>query len=53
MELPKVNSHPRVEMFTQSGHPDCCEEENGLKDRVARWFVLKPKIPIWEKFGGP
>jgi hypothetical protein len=21
--------------------------------RVARWFVFKPKIPIWEKFSGP
>jgi hypothetical protein len=21
--------------------------------RVARWFVLKPKIQIWVKFGGP
>jgi hypothetical protein len=20
--------------------------------RVARWFVFKPKIPIWENFGG-
>jgi hypothetical protein len=22
-------------------------------DRVARWFVSKPKIPIWVNFGGP
>jgi hypothetical protein len=21
--------------------------------RVARWFVFKPKIPIWGNFGGP
>jgi hypothetical protein len=21
--------------------------------RVARWFVFKPKIPIWVNFGGP
>jgi hypothetical protein len=21
--------------------------------RVARWFVFKPKIPIWENSGGP
>jgi hypothetical protein len=21
--------------------------------RVARWFVFKPKIPIWVKFRGP
>jgi hypothetical protein len=20
---------------------------------VARWFVFKPKIPIWVDFGGP
>jgi hypothetical protein len=20
---------------------------------VARWFVFKPKIPIWVNFGGP
>jgi hypothetical protein len=20
---------------------------------IARWFVFKPKIPIWENFGGP
>jgi hypothetical protein len=25
----------------------------GVTYRVARWFVFKPKIPIWEKFGGP
>jgi hypothetical protein len=23
------------------------------KIRVARWFVFKPKIPIWVKFRGP
>jgi hypothetical protein len=21
--------------------------------RVARWYILKPKIPIWVNFGGP
>jgi hypothetical protein len=21
--------------------------------RVARWFILRPKIPIWVHFGGP
>jgi hypothetical protein len=21
-----------------------------VSNRVARWFVFKPKIPIWEKF---
>jgi hypothetical protein len=24
-----------------------------VRNRVARWFVFKPKIPIWENFGGP
>jgi hypothetical protein len=24
-----------------------------VQDRVARWFVFKPKIPIWVNFGGP
>jgi hypothetical protein len=23
------------------------------RTRVARWFVFKPKIPIWINFGGP
>jgi hypothetical protein len=22
-------------------------------NKVARWFIFKPKIPIWVKFGGP
>jgi hypothetical protein len=21
--------------------------------RVASWYILKPKIPIWVNFGGP
>jgi hypothetical protein len=24
-----------------------------VANRVARWFVFKPKIPIWVNFGGP
>jgi hypothetical protein len=24
-----------------------------LECRVARWFLFKPKIPIWVNFGGP
>jgi hypothetical protein len=27
--------------------------KRGIKSRVARWHVLKPKIPIWINFGGP
>jgi hypothetical protein len=26
---------------------------NVEKPRIARWFVFKPKIPIWVNFGGP
>jgi hypothetical protein len=29
------------------------ERLNGVWLRVARWFVLKPKIPIWVNIGGP
>jgi hypothetical protein len=21
--------------------------------RVARWYLIKPKIPVWVNFGGP
>jgi hypothetical protein len=24
-----------------------------LPTRVARWYILKPKIPLWVNFGGP
>jgi hypothetical protein len=24
-----------------------------MQNRVARWFVFKPKIPIWKKTPGP
>jgi hypothetical protein len=24
-----------------------------VPSRVARWFLFKPKIPIWVNFGGP
>jgi hypothetical protein len=24
-----------------------------LLGRVARWYIFKPKIPIWVNFGGP
>jgi hypothetical protein len=26
---------------------------NEVDNKVARWFVFKPKIPIWVNFGGP
>jgi hypothetical protein len=38
----------RTEAALALGHP--------LKrppSRVARWFLFKPKIPIWVNFGGP
>jgi hypothetical protein len=24
-----------------------------LTVRVARWYIMKPKIPLWVNFGGP
>jgi hypothetical protein len=29
------------------------ETTGELGNRVARWFVFNPKIPIWVNFGGP
>jgi hypothetical protein len=26
---------------------------NEMGSRVARWFIIKPKIPVWVFFGGP
>jgi hypothetical protein len=26
--------------------------QHAVVDRVARWFVFKPKIQIWVNFGG-
>jgi hypothetical protein len=30
-----------------------CLTHQEILSSVARWFVFKPKIPIWENFGGP
>jgi hypothetical protein len=27
--------------------------KTGFGFRAARWFILRPKIPIWVYFGGP
>jgi hypothetical protein len=43
-KLPKVNNPPMDE-----NSPSLAT----LQSRVARWFILKPKIPIWVYFGGP
>jgi hypothetical protein len=29
------------------------QKGKGAESRVARWFVFKPKIPIWVNFGEP
>jgi hypothetical protein len=55
----------RAIFFTSpSGHPVClcvslfalsrmhCNSPS-LLSRVARWFIFKPKIPVWVHFGGP
>jgi hypothetical protein len=31
----------------------CICDQLVIKIRVARWFIFKPKIPIWVNFGGP
>jgi hypothetical protein len=46
---------PKWRKFAQSGHP--AGKKNAtplavLRSRVARWFVFKPKIQIWENFLG-
>jgi hypothetical protein len=56
----------QIKQSHKSGHPDYeCDYydcANGgfvsslsepVQSRVARWFVFKPKIPIWVNFGGP
>jgi hypothetical protein len=25
----------------------------GIQPKVARWFISKPKIPVWVNLGGP
>jgi hypothetical protein len=32
--------------------PEAAEKMSGTS-RVARWFLFKPKVPIWENFSGP
>jgi hypothetical protein len=29
------------------------DQDVGLEIKVARWFVFKPKMPIWVNFDGP
>jgi hypothetical protein len=37
----------------QSMLKDNSERFRCSRPRVARWFIFKPKFPIWEKYGGP
>jgi hypothetical protein len=39
-----------VLLSTSSGLIAVCK---GARTRVARWFIFKPKVPIWVNFGGP
>jgi hypothetical protein len=32
---------------------NCCLLSGSAQSRCARWFIFKPKIPIWVNFGGP
>jgi hypothetical protein len=38
--------------MSAESHPAILSILFWLSSRVARWFVFKPKIPIWEKFQG-
>jgi hypothetical protein len=40
-----------VIMLAGSSCCHICHET--IKTRVARWYLFKPKIPIWANFGGP
>jgi hypothetical protein len=42
--LKKVNSFYMIKRF---------EFQRSVSSRVARWFVLEPKIPIWVNFAVP
>jgi hypothetical protein len=42
--------NPRVQMFI---HGFDLLHGSSVRTRVARWFIFKPKIPIWVNFGGP
>jgi hypothetical protein len=37
---------------TISGKTEMSVYQIQMSTRVARWFVFKPKIPIWVNFGG-
>jgi hypothetical protein len=39
-------------LVTAKTNPNSFERKH-VGNRVARWFVFIPKIPIWENFGGP
>jgi hypothetical protein len=44
-------------LAAKSGNDFCARKKADacflLKTRVARWFIFKPKIPIWVSFWGP
>jgi hypothetical protein len=44
MALPKVSPQKKKQSRFKPNHVHC---------RVARWFIFKPKIPVWVKVGRP
>jgi hypothetical protein len=44
---------PIVKIETFVPTPQLARDAIGLARRVARWSILRPKIPIWVNFGGP
>jgi hypothetical protein len=48
--LTRFRSRGKISPFFRNHFFICCETSL-RRSRVARWFVFKPKIPIWVKFG--
>jgi hypothetical protein len=43
--------HSGVDATTERGEEQ--KKFSTIDHRVARWFLLKSKIPMWVNFGGP
>jgi hypothetical protein len=48
-QRPQRNRHPAANLVAVSANENVDGKHMTLPTRVARWFVLKPKFPIWEK----
>jgi hypothetical protein len=60
---PDIDNKKKIEREKRSVKKNVCREfcnfpqfhflEQTVSHRVARWFIFKPKIPIWVYFRGP